>query len=365
MTLRQILLQFLTIGVIVGPLPNNIVNGQAIDAVPVMADFNWLRTQVNSNAADVTLSNVVTVPTLSGLVLNGAGGVGTWTESILTNGGGGSLLIQNNSTAATAYGLRVLSASTAAPPVAAVAGISSLATGYYAGHFVNVSDRGTSDADNASLIGIVSQSLQSNAAYIEQGGTTQNLVRTCTYPACYITRTINSLGAFDYNGALLKIEDTTAATGDLLTLTKQTVTALRMTSGLLLKLNSGSTGMSSMQFGPDTPSANSNSQLNFLFSNGVKNWQISFNAITSGGIDFTQSTLAGGAIFTTPVFTIDGSQNFGFGVSAFGTSSANVLGLKNATAPGSSPAGMGQLYCLAGALTWRGAGGTVTIIAPS
>ena len=60
---------------------------------------------------------------------------------------------------------------------------------------------------------------------------------------------------------------------------------------------------------------------------------------------------------------IDASGNVGIGVSAFGTSAANVLGLANATAPSTSPAGMGQLYVEAGALKYRGSSGTVTTIA--
>jgi hypothetical protein len=55
--------------------------------------------------------------------------------------------------------------------------------------------------------------------------------------------------------------------------------------------------------------------------------------------------------------------NVGVGVSAFGTSAAKVLGLANATAPTTSPAGMGQLYVEAGALKYRGSSGTVTTIA--
>ena len=61
--------------------------------------------------------------------------------------------------------------------------------------------------------------------------------------------------------------------------------------------------------------------------------------------------------------TIDTSGNVGIGVSAFGTSAAKVLGLANATAPSTSPAGMGQLYVEAGALKFRGSSGTVTTIA--
>ena len=61
--------------------------------------------------------------------------------------------------------------------------------------------------------------------------------------------------------------------------------------------------------------------------------------------------------------TIDTSGNVGIGVSAFGTSAAKVLGLANATAPSTSPAGMGQLYVESGALKFRGSSGTITTIA--
>jgi hypothetical protein len=60
---------------------------------------------------------------------------------------------------------------------------------------------------------------------------------------------------------------------------------------------------------------------------------------------------------------VDASGNVGVGVSTFGTSAAKVLGLANATAPTTSPAGMGQLYVEAGALKYRGSSGTVTTLA--
>ena len=63
------------------------------------------------------------------------------------------------------------------------------------------------------------------------------------------------------------------------------------------------------------------------------------------------------------VFTATDTGNIGIGVTAFGTSAAKVLGMANATAPTSSPAGMGQLYVEAGALKYRGSSGTVTTIA--
>lgn len=60
--------------------------------------------------------------------------------------------------------------------------------------------------------------------------------------------------------------------------------------------------------------------------------------------------------------SVDASGNVGVGVSTFGTSSAGVLGMVNATAPTTSPAGMGQLYVEAGALKYRGSGGTITTL---
>jgi hypothetical protein len=63
------------------------------------------------------------------------------------------------------------------------------------------------------------------------------------------------------------------------------------------------------------------------------------------------------------VITFDNVGNVGVGVSTFGTSAAKVLGLANATAPSTSPAGMGQLYVESGALKFRGSSGTITTIA--
>lgn len=56
------------------------------------------------------------------------------------------------------------------------------------------------------------------------------------------------------------------------------------------------------------------------------------------------------------------ASNIGFGVSAWGTSAANVIGIANGTAPSTSPASMGQLYVESGALKYRGSSGTVTTL---
>lgn len=55
---------------IVNPLPNTIANGQLVDAVPVMANFNWLVSQVNGNACPATSGSGI----LKG---NGSGGTST------------------------------------------------------------------------------------------------------------------------------------------------------------------------------------------------------------------------------------------------------------------------------------------------
>jgi len=59
----------------------------------------------------------------------------------------------------------------------------------------------------------------------------------------------------------------------------------------------------------------------------------------------------------------DSSGNLLVGTTAAGTTAAKIIGMGNATAPTTSPAGMGQLYVEAGALKYRGSSGTVTTIA--
>ena len=49
--------QFLRLGAIVGAMPNQITDGTLIDAVPVMANFQWIIDQVNANAASTGYVN--------------------------------------------------------------------------------------------------------------------------------------------------------------------------------------------------------------------------------------------------------------------------------------------------------------------
>lgn len=54
MNLRTLLRSHLTLPVIIGSLPYNIQNGDAVDAIPVMADFNFIVSQVNANVPLLT-----------------------------------------------------------------------------------------------------------------------------------------------------------------------------------------------------------------------------------------------------------------------------------------------------------------------
>ena len=65
----------------------------------------------------------------------------------------------------------------------------------------------------------------------------------------------------------------------------------------------------------------------------------------------------------TQAMTLDASGNLLLKTTSIGTSAVGVIGLGNATAPTTSPAGMGQLYVEGGALKYRGSSGTVTTIA--
>lgn len=58
--LHRLIRNYLRLGVIVGPLPNNIIDGTIIDAVPVMANYNWIVNQVNANVPPL-------IPSFTGL----------------------------------------------------------------------------------------------------------------------------------------------------------------------------------------------------------------------------------------------------------------------------------------------------------
>ena len=83
----------------------------------------------------------------------------------------------------------------------------------------------------------------------------------------------------------------------------------------------------------------------------------------TSGADGKFSVVSEVAAALDSTFTVGANGNIGIGVTAWGTSAARVLGMKDGTAPSTSPAGMGQLYVESGALKFRGSSGTVTTLA--
>jgi hypothetical protein len=90
---------------------------------------------------------------------------------------------------------------------------------------------------------------------------------------------------------------------------------------------------------------------------------------TKGGVGTSSTTQvlynSGGLMVGSANLVFSGT-NLGLGgVTSFGTSASKVFGMANATAPTTSPTGIGQLYVESGALKFRGSSGTVTTIAPA
>ncbi len=71
---------------IVGPLPYTISDGQIIDAVPVMGNFNWLRDQINANAGVAGTTGQIQFNNGGAF---GASGNLTWDGTTVGNAAGG------------------------------------------------------------------------------------------------------------------------------------------------------------------------------------------------------------------------------------------------------------------------------------
>jgi len=141
----------------------------------------------------------------------------------VSNGGGIAVSAVVNSGPGIA--LRGESVSRSAP---AVVGVSS---GYYAGLFYNIADLG-SDLANANSIGLVSQSIYSNAFYAQQGGAPGSpgeiLRRDNVYPAAYVTRVAGNLNGFNFTAPVFRVDDTTASSGRLADAVKRGTTVFSL-----------------------------------------------------------------------------------------------------------------------------------------
>ena len=124
---------------------------------------------------------------------------------------------------------------------------------------------------------------------------------------------------------------------------------INSTNGALNVAGNGGFYNSANKFGVDN-----NAGASRLYSSGA-------NSSTRGSFEF-HITDSVGSLDTTAM-TLDASGNLLLKTTSIGTSAVGVIGLGNATAPTTSPAGMGQLYVEGGALKYRGSSGTVTTIA--
>lgn len=90
------------------------------------------------------------------------------------------------------------------------------------------------------------------------------------------------------------------------------------------------------------------------FKNTARQWSVGISA--AGDFQVVDVTAGANRI------TVDSNTNMNLNGQAVGASAVAVIGIKNGTAPTTSPAGGGQLYAEAGALKYRGSGGTVTVL---
>lgn len=146
------LLSFLRPGVIVGPLPVTLVNGTVPDANQVMADFNWIVSQVNANASQG--AGAITVNRLYNADMSLAQRIGV----------GGSLAIAGGTKAYTVDRWQV-----AAPASGAVTATQIVNPGLPQFNYALRVQRNSGNAATGSVA--FAQSMESNDSYALQGQT--------------------------------------------------------------------------------------------------------------------------------------------------------------------------------------------------
>ncbi len=207
---------------------------------------------------------------------------------------------------------------------------------------------------------LVIDSANSNGAliYIQEGGTTQARIGHLT--------TVTGLQFSGNNGAAAtNVHYVIDATGI------STWSNVGGVAGTAMTLNATGLGVGDVPTADCKLTVKGGAFINRGASGGASQLLVSLAASSGGNFGQISNTGTRWALGYGPTLTTvgtealiwDSSGNVGIGVSTFGTSAVNVLGLANATAPTTSPAGMGQLYVEAGALKYRGSSGTVTTIA--
>lgn len=293
---------------------------------------------------------------------------------------GGLLAIING--AAGGIGVEALSASTTSPAV--VGG----ATAYYGGLFYNITDLG-SDLANANAIGLVGQSVYSNAGYMQQGavsGPGSTLARNNVYPAFYVTRVVSNLNGFNYTAPLLRLDDTTASTGILMDARRQNTCVMYLMANGRAAFGTAQQPTASINFEFDPPDVNGA----FIIYNSAmaadggsiplmlagRNaagtiGNVSLEAVTDTGV-LTRPDLVvrvGGTsqvAFGTELmrFTCDRNVKIGGSAKRATTEGTFKLDIFNGTAPVGTLANGISLYATAGELRVMDSGGTATLLSP-
>lgn len=171
-------------------------------------------------------------------------------------------------------------------------------------------------------------------------------------------------------GTHLAINAASGSTADLINAQVAGVTKFRFASGGDLGINVAPLFKFHLKGTSNAPHLSAVAGIAAFETNSTV--ELTMGGYTAGPFGFwlqTKDSTGGGGGSSTayPLFLNPLGGNVGIGMAnvAFGTSANNVLGMGNATAPSSSPAGIGQLYSEAGAGKWRGSSGTVTTFGPA
>jgi hypothetical protein len=305
---------------------------------------NILACSPSATLASATISGDLTVDTSTLKVdsTNDRVGIGLATPAYklhIQGSAGSQLVLQTNNTDATAKEGTVSARhyTNAEEPVSTVGGFSTSTN-----NFVYVGG-GFNSGNAATSVGFYTAANNTTVTGTERYNIDSTGVSTWSV-AGSTAMTLNSTGLGIGGTAIgTKLEVVTSTSGSLggtATVTNSAAAAIGNAASFNFRTNTNFllAGYFGARIEAVTPAATNNTDLVFY----------NYKGVTASGDETMRITSAG---------------NVGVGVTTFGTSAAKVLGLANATAPSTSPAGMGQLYVEAGALKYRGSSGTVTTIA--
>ena len=279
--------------VIVGPIPNNLTNGTTIDAVPVMANYNWIMNQVNANGAPLAS------PTFTGTVTGGAGGfVGNLVGNASTCTAAG--ITDDTTTNATMY------------PTWATADTGNLPLKTSHSKLTWNPSTGTLGATT------FSGALSGNASTATTAGT----VTTAAQPNITSVGTLTSLGVAG---------DVTAASGEAILSNSTTTGVVKLGESASSGIVQNSTGSSQIRiFGPTNGTPNI---INFLTNSAsagtidaAQKWRLSSLGDINGNliISSTAPTIASG-FGTSPSIVAANTAAFRIVVGSGGTDSLGTI----------------------------------------